>query len=525
LAQPAHALALAGAVEPGTAAEIRRTLGEMLGARSGTAEELWGAWPLLAGSDEGARTLLAAAAAASARLPREELFAALRDELASAGERGEDGSLELELLWALLPLARKLGRLHELEGAIERGLHLSRNRPERFVAIAAVAAELHTKAGRTRDAEAVLRRALAAAQGADPMKQERLLIDLARVLVRQRRRPEAREILSKILAAALSAKRPVAEATCRFHLGNIELHDFHLEQATAEHEAALALRRAAGRPTDVAASLSALGAVAFAQGNFPLALARYLEARAALTGQSAAWDEAYALVGAGRARLRLGAPAEAAPELKQALALRDGKDDTVGEAIARIALAEAQLALGQLDEAHQEARRALFSLSLVAEVDARADAERVLGQILLRHRRPDEALARLAEAERLYRAAGNDLAILGILGLGLEAALATGDAARVETAFARLAAERERTAHIAAAALLDYPLYAAATWLSRARRPVGDPLLYLRSAYHELLRQTGYLEPALRQRFLFQIAEHAAILDAATRAGLAMPAG
>ena len=38
------------------------------------------------------------------------------------------------------------------------------------------------------------------------------------------------------------------------------------------------------------------------------------------------------------------------------------------------------------------------------------------------------------------------------------------------------------------------------------------------------MRQTGFLSPAMRQRFLFQVPLHRAIVDAATRHGLSLPA-
>ena len=522
-AWPAVSLALAGALEPAAAAEAKRTLGELLAARSSTAEESWGAWPLLAGTDDGARAALAAAGAAGTRIARDELYAALRDELASAGERSGDPALELDLLWALLPLARRLGRLHELESAIARGLELASGRPERFLAIAAVAAELLQKAGRFREAEATLRQALAAARDTDEKKKELLLIELGRVLVRQGRRAEAQELFAKTLAFAQRARRSSVEATCHFHLGNIALHEFRLDEATAQHEAALALRRAAGQAAAVATSLSALGAVGLAQGNYPAALARYQEAQAALEAESNEAEEAFALLGTGRALARLGDFAGAAPVLKRALQLRDGRDDSVGEAIARVALAEVHLELGQLELAHQEARKALFSLSIVPEVDARADAERVLGQVLLRQRRADEADARLVEAERIYRAAGNDFALLTVLALRLETAMAGGRVDAVAAAFDALAGERLRLPQIVSAALFDYPLSVGAGWLRDRRGDGADPRPYLEQAYSELLRQTGFLSPAMRQRFLFQIPAHAAILEAATQRGLSMP--
>ncbi len=161
---PAITQALVAALTEESVLRARATLGELLAARSGSAEELWQSWPLVAGTDEGARTALAAVKSRGGST-REEQFTALRSELASLAERGGDRVLELELLWALLPIARRLGRLHELERAIDRGLSLAEDQPERFVAIAAVAAELAQKEGRLREAETVLRRALAAGQG------------------------------------------------------------------------------------------------------------------------------------------------------------------------------------------------------------------------------------------------------------------------------------------------------------------------------------------------------------------------
>src|SRR5690606_17498953 len=131
---PAIARALGGALSEGAGQRAREVLGELLAARSSSPQEPSAAWPLLAGTGEGAGTLLAVARSRGGA-PRDEQFAALRAELASLSERGADRALELDLLWALLPLARRLGRLHELQGAIERGLVLARKNPERFVAI------------------------------------------------------------------------------------------------------------------------------------------------------------------------------------------------------------------------------------------------------------------------------------------------------------------------------------------------------------------------------------------------------
>ncbi len=520
---PAVELALGAGLGEEIAAAARRMLGELLAARSSTGEELWGAWPLLAGEENGARVLIAAAQApASSNVSHEELFAALRSELAAVGERGGDAELELDLLWALLPLARRIGRLHELETAIRRGLNLGQNLPERLMAIAAVAAELDQKAGRYREAEATLRQALAATRDADDRKKEVLLIELGRVLVRQGRLAEAGDLFEKTQQIADRSGRGTVVATCRFHLGNIALSEHRLDRAREHQHAALEIRRASGAG-GLAAPLSALGAIALADGNFSAALDCYREAEAAPSKEGAESDSSYILIGLGRALTGLGDYASAAPVFKQALLMREGRDDIVGEAIARIAVAESHLDLGQLEAAHAEARKALFSLSLVAEVDARADAERVLGMVQLRQRRPEEADARFVDAERILRATHGDEALMTIMALRLEAAITSGRAPAVERAMAALERERKLRTEVSSASLFDLHLWKGAEWLRAHGRAGSDPLPYLQRSYEELLRQTGFLAAGLRQRFLFQVPEHAAIVDAATRAGLSMP--
>lgn len=520
---PAVELALGAGLPDEIAAATRRTLGELLAARSSTADELWGAWPLLSGVDEGARLLIAAAQApASATVPREALFAALRSELAAAGERTGDPELELDLLWALLPLARRLGRLHELETAIRRGVQLARSHPERLLAIAAVAAELDQKSGKFREAEQTLRQALAAARDADDHKKEVLLIELGRVLARQGRRAEAKDLFEKSAWIAEHAGRLAVVATCRFHLGNIALSEHRLDEATRLQQAAIDGRRSLG-VGGVAAPLSALGAIALADGNFSKAIESFRAAEAEQTSEAAGVDTSYILLGLGRALTGLGDYAAAAPIYKQALSLREGLDDIVGEAIARIAVAESHLDLGQLDAALSEARKALFSLSLVAEVEARADAERVLGKVLLRQRRPEEADARFAEAERILRATDGDRDLLVVLSLRLDAAIASGRAPAVERAMSALEQERKLRPEVPTTPFLELRLWRGAEWLGGHGAGQRDPLQHLRRAYDELLRQTGFLAPDLRQRFLSQVPDNAAILDAATRAGLSMP--
>jgi len=334
---PAVEIALGSGLPDEIATTTRRTLGELLAARSSTAEELWGAWPLLGGADEGAQLLIAAAEApASPEVPRESLFAALRSELAATGERGGDPEIELDLLWALLPIARRIGRLHELETAIRRGVQLARSHPERLLAIAAVAAELDQKSGKFREAEQTLRQALAAARDADDRKKEVLLIELGRVLARQGRRAEARDLFEKSAWIAEHAGRLAVVATCRFHLGNIALSEHRLDEATRLQLEALEERRRLG-VGGLAAPLSALGAIALADGNFSEAIESFRQAEAEQPNDATGVDTSYILLGLGRALTALGDHVAAAPIFKRALSLREGLDDIVGEAIARIA--------------------------------------------------------------------------------------------------------------------------------------------------------------------------------------------
>lgn len=521
-ALPPLALALADALPEEVEVRAARALGELLAARSNSAEELWRAWPLLSGSTEGARTALAAARARGG-VPRDEQFAALRLELAALAEGGGQGELELDLLWALLPLARRLGRLHELERAIERGLALAERHPERFLAIAAVAAELAQKEGRLRDAETLLRRALGAVQGADERRKELLVLELGRVLAQLGRKQEARDLFEKTRQIAERAGRPGVAAQCLFLLGNLAFHELDFGAARDLHSRALELRRRDRLPAATSASCAALGAVALAEGNFPEAIARYEEARAMLAADGSDIEASWALLGLGRALGRLGDSAAALPVLRRALQLREGRDDSRGEAIARVAVAETLMRLGQLEGAHGEARKAHFALALLPEGEARAEAERVLGEILLRHRRPGEASVHFAEAERLYRATGNDLALLEVLADRLEAAVAVGVVEPVRTAWKALAEQRRRP-QVASGAICDFQLHQAAEWLRSKGETTEDPRPYLERAYGELMRETAFLAPELRQRFLFQVPAHQTIVDAATRLGLGMPA-
>ena len=513
-------MAFSDTLRADAAATLRGNLGELLAARSSSVDELWAAYELLRETEAGARTLLAASAPPT-KIPREQLFTALRQELAALRERAADPQLEIDLLWVLLPLARRMGRLHELEAALERGFDLARNHPQRFLAIAALRAELAQLAGRYTEAEWVLRQALAGQKGGEARRKEMLLLELGRVLVRQGKTAEAGELFSKTLGVAEHKGRAGLAATCRFFLGNIAYHEFRLDEATELHTRALEARRKKG--SGVATSLTALGAVALAQGNFPVSLAYFEEARAILEHEKSEAEEAFALVGVGKATSRLGDFAGAAPVLRRALALREGRDDTVGEAIARLAVAENLLHLDQPDQALVEARKAHFALSLVPAGEARADAEQLLGRVQLRLRRIDAAIANLEEAARLHREIGKGSSLLADLAYRVEVEIARGRADAILAAYEKLAKERSLLDSAPLRELSDFHLYLAAHWLEERNGSRLSPLVPLKRSYDELVRQTGFLGPAMRQRFLFQVPLHRAIIDAATRHGLSLP--
>jgi tetratricopeptide (TPR) repeat protein len=508
-----------------SATRLRLDLGELLAARSSTAEELWASYRLLAGREEGAHALLAAAAG-SGRLPREALFTALRHELASLADRsqGPEASrdLETELLWVLLPLARRMGRLHELAPALERGFELSREQPQRFLSIAALRADLAQSAGRFAEAESVLRQALAASRDGDNRRKERLLVELGRVLSRQGKSAEARELFTRMLDVSERRGRRGLAAECRYLLANIAFHDFRLDEARELHERALAERREQ-KIAGVPASLTALGSVALAQGDPTRSLAWFEEAQKLLAAEGSDGEEAFALIGAGRALTRLGDVAGAAPALRRALALREKRDDATGEAIARLAVAESLLLLDQPDNALAEARKAHFALSLQPEGEALADAEQLLGRIQSRLRRHDLAIAHFEEASRLHAALSRRASLLADWSHRILAEIGRGQVEMVRTAYDTLVAARDAAPDAPSMELHEYSLFLAADWLETRHRGRGAPLAHLERSYRELMRQTGLLDRGMRQRFLFEVPLNRSIVEAATRRGLSLP--
>jgi tetratricopeptide (TPR) repeat protein len=102
-----------------------------------------------------------------------------------------------------------------------------------------------------------------------------------------------------------------------------------------------------------------------------------------------------------RRRQRAGDPEGAVAELRLAVTWDEGSAEL------RVALAEALLLLGRLDGAGEEAERALSlarsatGLPSLSEARTAADAQRVLAQVALARREPEQAIPALREAIRL----------------------------------------------------------------------------------------------------------------------------
>ena len=520
---PAIGRSLADAVTDDGARSLRHALGTVLAtSESGPG---WTAYRLMAGTPEALPSLLDSSRDPQSGGPsREEVFNALWEEYREHRARHGDRATELEILWALLPLARRLGCLAQLRRELERGVELARDHEQRWVALVALRAELDQERGDFRAAEAGLREALAGSAGFGEGRRATLFLRLGALLHRQERWSEARAVFTDLLSV-VDAKGPTGlGATCQFYLGNVALGERRLDAAEEHHRAAETVRRDRGLHKALGSSLCALGAVAAVRGDFPTALSRHQDAEAVLADAGAEPpDFAYALLGKGRALTALGDLRAASKTLRQALEARQGRDDLVGEAIARLDLAAVQLELGRIDACLEETRRACFHLGLVPETALLGDAERLLGRILLRQRESDEARAHLETALRIHGEHGDAQARAEDHAWLLELAILERDRDAVHRHALELERLLEALSHPIGGERLDFRLYRAFRWLAENDQPVRDAEAFLRRSYKELMRKTAYLEPARRQPFLYQIPEHQEILDAAADYQISIP--
>lgn len=483
----------------------------------------WSAYRLLAGTPEALPSLLDVLRD-NDKAPREEVFNALYGEYRDFRARRSDEATELEILWTLLPLARRLGCLASLERELERAIELARRDPSRWVALVALRAEHEQERGRPREAEQGFRQALAASEGFDEARRATLMVRLGALLHRQERWSEARDIFERLLEVVDRRGPSTLGATCNFYLGNIALHQGRLLAAADHHERAARVRRSRFAWKALGSSLTAQATVALAQGDAPRALQRCSEAEELMLRHETGNDElAFVLLAKGRALAQLGDFLPAQKTLRQALDLRRGRDDVLGEAIVRLELGQVASRLGQLPQALEEARHAHFQLSLAGPSSLLGQIERLLGYILLQQRSWDEARTHLNEAIQIHTRLGDRQELAHDFACRLELAVQQGRGQEIFGATAELERQLEELPHPALAELLYYRLYRGLDWLEKNGFEVHDKIGPLRRSYQELLRKTQFLDPGRRHQFLFQIAWNQEILDVATQLEISMP--
>jgi tetratricopeptide (TPR) repeat protein len=518
---PANALALSYAIAPESAVVVHQVLGESVAEHSQSGEAHWETYRLLRGTPQAVEALLKVTESSFVgQIAREELLAALTEEMRLHRQREGDSEIELELLWRVLPIARRLGQVQNLAKDLARGLELAVGQPGRMLALAGTKAELDQEAGRFREAEATMQSALQLARDTDHRRQALLLIQLGRLFLRQQRYDEATELFTNLRKALEQQGSAALAATCEYFLGNIAFHEKRLEDAMRHHQAALEKRREQNLLRPIGSSLSALGAVCVAMGNYPQALAAYQEAHEILVDHGKKADVSYTLRGLASAYTRLGDFASASQPIREALRIRAGKDDVAGEAIARLEVAENFLLLGQPAAALEDARKAHFQLTLLSLEPHLANAEQLLGRIFLSQRRYEEAEAHLRVALEKHKEQGNNLASGFDRAWLLEKALFENNAEGIRKqaiGLRELVAKLDQTDR---SEQLDYRLYLGLDWLKKKGHNVGDPVSYLERAYRELLRKASHLRPDQRHQFVYQNDQNQAIVDAAAKQGL-----
>lgn len=458
---------------------------------------------------------------------RPEDEAGLLDEVKSALERhrrsSTDAKEEYQLLWLLLPLARRTGKLPRFHNELDRAIDLAGGRTDEVLALASLRAELETQEGRYGDAEETLRRSLKLASDVDEERKGKLLVKLGRVLVHRERYEQAAELFAEVLPIVDGGGHAGLAATCRFHLGNIALRQGRFAAASSHHRQALMVRKGLDDPHATCASLSALGAVSLAAGNAPQALDWFRQAEAEARRGDLPADLAYATYGLGRTLARLGDFAAAAPKLRTSLEIRDRIGDKEGQAISQIALAEALLGLGQPRTAEEVAQEAAFHLSLLASSGTVGDAEQLLGRIQLAQRKTSEARrhfqSAMVEHDKHHHATSLAFDRSWLLQLAQE----WPSREEIEPLVEKIVGYLETHPYPDLGERLDYRVFAALDAL--AKKGVSSPWVgqrdkYLERAYNALMRKTGYLDAELRHRFLFQVPENDAILTASSERGL-----
>ncbi|MCB1056920.1 MAG: tetratricopeptide repeat protein, partial [Acidobacteria bacterium] len=453
---PALARALGTTVEGPAAVRVRHALGCALAAASADPPALWQAYPLLSGSAEALPVILSLAKGSAVEVAPAGILEGLARELVALRRRGGGDSLELALLWKILPLARRLGRLERYAEELPRAIELAKAEPRKVLALATLKAEVDLIKGRLEEGERTLRAALELVMDQDPGRQALVLLQLGRLMIRQERYVEARALFEQLLPVLEEGASPAQVASCLFHLGNIALHQDRLDDAYELHQRALTIRERDDNLKAAGSSYSALGATALADGDYARALEEYARAEELLEQHGDPGEISYALLGRGRALNRIGDYAAAGEPLRRALAIREQQPDPVGEAIARLWLAMNLLDQGRTDEALKEARQAHFALSLGSEGVQLADAEQTLGRIHLRRRAFDKARSHFNAALSLQRRHHQASSVLVTESLQLERALEQGETPEVRRICKLFTSERHHLRPMARRELVHY---------------------------------------------------------------------
>jgi len=516
---------LAATVAPAAKLIVRRTVGEILSHASDRPQARWQAYNLLSGTAAAVPPILELAKKHGESENPERLLQGLQREVQAHRRRGGDPATEIQLLWTLLPLARRLGRLEDFAEELDRALEVSALQPRKLLAFASLKTELDLQQGKFKEGEKTLRGALEVVVDEDPGRQALLLLQLSRLLMRQARHGEARALLEQLLPVLESRQAHAQIASCKFHLGNIALHQNRLDEAFALHKQALEERHREDNQKTLGSSLSALGAVSIAKGNYAKALSFYNKAEAVLEEHGDIGEVSFALMGRGRALRRLGDYSGAARDLRMALTLRSSNADRIGEAIPRLLLAENQLDLGKHQDALTEARLASFDLRLGPEVTQLGYAEQLLGRIHLHVQQTPRARNHLEAALEIHRRQKDTTGEIWDLGWLLKLEMAEQREEEVLALCRQIESEREDLRPSERRERLEFYLYEGFSWLSaRGIQHESDPLDCLQRAFDELMRKAELLDTELRHRYLFQVPENAAILEAASAHHLEIPA-
>ena len=516
LSMPALALALRQGLTPEDDERLRLSLGERLSQDGEVADT--DTFRLFLGTSRATEALFAAATEVGEDHNQAgAVLDGLVGEMLRHRSLGEDGQ-ELEILWRVLPLARRLGRLREYSEEIERALELSAEQPGKLLAFGALKAELEQRQGQFELAEKTIRQTLQATPSESQARRSLLLIRLGGVLCQLQRWSEAEKLLVGVLEILDREGAQALAATARFHLGNIAFHRRDFSRAHDFHIQSLRAREDVGKTEAIGASLTALGSLCLEVGRYPEALDFYSRARDVFEAANDDRESSFALLGLGRALTRIGDYTNATRPLRRALDLRMATGDQTGEALARLAVGENFLDLERGEDALDEARKAHFYLSL-SDHPILGAAEQLLGRVLLFRNRPADAMRHLEAAHEIHRRQGDLESVAFDLTWMLEAAEAIRDTELINSLGGALVHAAEAVPEAARREILDYHLHRA---LERQGNE-EDSLYHLRCAYRMLMDRTENLTADLRHRYLFLIPAHREIIDAATRRGFTLP--